>query len=100
MRVFLLCAFLLVGCGDPPPDEQPETVSMDVRDKDVGRLLELIGERTVGNVVVDPGVSGTVTITLRKAPWKAAVKAIADRSELKVEAIGDNTLRVYKPRKR
>jgi type IV pilus assembly protein PilQ len=87
----------------PAPTETPaETgtkkwvghpISMDFKDGDLQDILRLFADISGLNVVVNPGISGRVTLVLKEVPWDQALDLI-----LKMQGLGytieDNVLRI------
>lgn len=61
-------------------DQQPrftgEPISLSLKDADVKDVLKTFAELSQLNVVVDPEVSGSVTVELREVPWDQALDLI------------------------
>jgi type IV pilus secretin PilQ/predicted competence protein len=79
---------------------QPDTVattpiSMDFKDGDMQDIFRLFSDISGLNVVVNPGVSGKVTLKLTEVPWGRALELI-----LKTHGLGcvleDNVIRIAK----
>jgi len=68
-------------------------ISLDFKDGDLQDIFRLFADITGLNVVVNPGVSGRVTLVLKEVPWDQALDLI-----LKVNGLGyiieDNVLRI------
>ena len=56
-----------------PPQQQQysgEIVSLDLKDVDIKDFFRLIGDISGLNIVLDPNVTGTLTILLKDVPWE------------------------------
>lgn len=60
-----------------------EPISMSVRDADVREVLRTFAQLSGLNVVIQPGVRGTVTVELERVPWDQALDQI-----LKINGLG------------
>jgi type IV pilus assembly protein PilQ len=60
-----------------------EPIDMKVRDADVVEVLRMFAQISGLNVVIQPGVSGTVTVELENVPWDQALDQI-----LKINGLG------------
>ena len=60
-----------------------EPIDMSVRDADVVEVLRMFAEISDLNVVIQPGVSGNVTVELEGVPWDQALDQI-----LKINGLG------------
>jgi len=70
-----------------------ETISLELKDADIKDVLRTFAKITGLNVVVDPDVSGSVTVNLENVPWDQCLDLI-----LKINRLGysveNNVLRV------
>jgi type IV pilus assembly protein PilQ len=70
-----------------------ETISLELKDADIKDVLRTFAKITGLNVVVDPDVSGSVTVNLENVPWDQCLDII-----LKINRLGysveNNVLRV------
>src|SRR5207244_9041349 len=69
--------------------------SIDVRDMDVKDFFRFIADVSGLNVVIDPGVTGTLTLTLTDVPWDQALDIGLKSLQLGSELEG-NVLRIAK----
>jgi type IV pilus assembly protein PilQ len=60
-----------------------EPINMTVRDADVVEVLRMFAQISGLNVVIQPGVRGTVTVELNNVPWDQALEQI-----LKINGLG------------
>ena len=64
-------------------------IDLDVKDADVHDVLRLLGEVGHVNVVVSDGVTGKVTLHLKRVPWDAVACAIAGVQHLTIDVRDD-----------
>jgi type IV pilus assembly protein PilQ len=97
------------GSGTPPAaqaaglqparGEKPafsgELISLDLKDVDVKDFLRLIHELSGLNIVVDPAVSGSVTLVLDSVPWDQALDIVLRNNGLG-KVLEGNVLRIAK----
>jgi type IV pilus assembly protein PilQ len=70
-----------------------EPISLSLRDNDIKEVLRAFARITGLNVVVQPGVRGSVTVELEKVPWDQALDQILKINGLGYELEG-NIMRV------
>jgi type II secretory pathway component GspD/PulD (secretin) len=93
-----LAAIMLAGIpafaqGDGPLDgglTAPRTggaqrIHIDVDNVDLADVMDLIGRQVGRNILVDPTVQESVTVSLRDIPWREAVDVIARMTRCEVE---------------
>lgn len=68
--------------GLPNPDLP---IDINVEDMDLGEVMEQIGAEVGANILVDPNVSETVTVSLTQIPWYEAVQVISKMTRTEVE---------------
>ncbi len=81
------------SASDPKYTGQP--ISLDLKDVDLKDFFRLIHEISGLNVIVDPDVTGTVTMVLDDVPWDQAL-AIVLRDNGLGEQLQGNVLRIAK----
>ncbi|MBI3896058.1 MAG: type IV pilus secretin PilQ [Acidobacteria bacterium] len=96
---------LLAAAAPPPMPAQvtptPQTqftgepISLDLKDVDLDDFFRLIHEISGLNIVVDPNVSGTVTIVLNDVPWDQALDIVLRNNGLEAVTLG-NVVRIAK----
>ena len=69
-------AFAAVVIDDLQPRFTGAPISLSLKDADVRDVLKTFAELTRLNVVVDPAVSGSVTVELHQVPWDQALDLI------------------------
>jgi len=74
----------------PKEEKKPsELISLKFRDADIRDVIRLFADFTGKNFVIDPGVSGRVTVVLNDVPWEKALDIILRNNDLaKVEEEG------------
>ncbi len=77
----------------PIPQYTGELVSFDLVDEDIKNFFRLISELSGLNIVLDPGVSGTVTLKLTDVPWDQALDVVLKNNQLGGQLQG-NILRI------
>ncbi len=70
-----------------------EPISLRLKDADIKDVLRTFSELTGLNIVVDPGVSGSVTVELHDVPWDQALDLILKINGLDY-VLENNVLRV------
>jgi len=81
---------------DIDTDEQQftgEPISLSLKDADVRDVLKTFSALTQLNIIVDPGVGGSVTVELRDVPWDQALDLILRINNLDY-VLENNVLRV------
>jgi type IV pilus assembly protein PilQ len=73
-----------------------EPISVNLKDVDLKDFFRLIHEISGLNVVLDPGVSGTLTIVLDDVPWDQALAIVLQNNSLQCQLNG-NVLRIAVP---
>jgi len=77
----------------PIPQYQGELISIDIKDYDIKDFFRLISEISGLNVVLDPNVSGSVTLHLTDVPWDQALDVVLKNYQLGGQLQG-NVLRI------
>jgi type IV pilus assembly protein PilQ len=70
-----------------------EPISLSLKDADVRDVLKTFSALTQLNIIVDPGVGGSVTVELRDVPWDQALDLILRINNLDY-VLENNVLRV------
>jgi type IV pilus assembly protein PilQ len=78
-------------CGEPPFTGAP--ISLDFKDGDLQDIFRLFADISGLNVVVNPGVSGKVTLKLNEVPWDQALGLILKTNNLGC-ALDQNVVRI------
>ena len=66
----------VVVIGESGPRWSGEPISLDLKDADLVDVLVSFSKIAKENVVVDPGVRGSVTVRLKDVPWDQALDLI------------------------
>lgn len=72
--------------GGRLPDGGP--ISLSLNDADLQETLRRFGSKGAAGLLIDPDVSGLVSVELRWAPWNLALVAILRVSDLELEVSG------------
>jgi type IV pilus assembly protein PilQ len=85
----------VAAAGQVPgqPQYTGEIVNIDVRDMDLKDFFRFIADVSGLNIVLDPLVSGSVTLTLTDVPWDQALDIVLKNHQLGSELQG-NVLRI------
>ena len=67
---------------EPGSEFTGHPVSLDFQDVDLRAVLRTFAEITGFNIVIDPGVEGTVDVSLREVPWDQALDTILRSNQL------------------
>jgi type IV pilus assembly protein PilQ len=85
------------GQAAAPGQEQPkytgEPISLNLKDVDLKDFFRLIHEISGLNIIVDPNVSGTVTLVLDAVPWDQALDIVLKNNRLG-KTLEGNVLRI------
>jgi type II secretory pathway component HofQ len=109
----LIVATVMTGCcsapssPSPPPkkaETAPEARKIEVIEKQVPRtsprvsfavegasiqeVVDLIGRQAGRNIIVEPGVHETVSLTLRDIDWYEALSIVARQTRCEIEVMG------------
>lgn len=82
LRMCVAGLLLLVAAGAAQasdfasPAEVEQRVTLDLRDVEIGRALEIVGRASGLNMVVGSGVHGRVTVYLKDVPWQQALDSV------------------------
>jgi len=68
-------------CGEPP--FRGELISMDFKEGDLIDMFRLMSEVSSLNIIVNPGISGKVSLTVKEVPWDQALSLV-----LKTQTLG------------
>ena len=69
-----------LGSGDKQYTGEP--ITLNLKDADIKDTLQRFSELTQLNIVLDPDVRGTVTVSLQDIPWDQALELILKINEL------------------
>lgn len=77
--------------------EKPPQVSFEFEDADIRKVISVIAAYSGANIVVGQEVQGTVTVTLRRVPWRSALDTVVKTLGFVVVEDDRNILRVTDP---
>lgn len=77
------------------PQYTGEPISVNLKDVDLDDFFRLVHEISGLNIVVDPAVSGAVTIVLDEVPWDQALDIVLNNNGLEARTVG-NVVRIAK----
>ncbi|MEO8053706.1 MAG: type IV pilus secretin PilQ [Acidobacteriota bacterium] len=69
-----------LGAGDKQYTGEP--ITLNLKDADIKDTLQRFSELTQLNIVLDPDVRGTVTVSLQEIPWDQALELILKINQL------------------
>jgi type IV pilus assembly protein PilQ len=87
------------GAGEPYAGtvDEAATITLDVKDRPLGDVLNLIRDRSGANILLAPGVEATVTVAFSGVPWREALEIVAERAECVVIESRGRVFKVTKP---
>jgi type IV pilus assembly protein PilQ len=71
-----------------------ETISLDFQDADVRNLIRIFADISGFNIILSPGLSGSVNMRLTDVPWNEAMEVILANNALGRECLGNNIVRI------
>lgn len=77
------------GMVDQPKVYTGKPISLDLVDSDIKNVIRLIADITGLNIVVDPGVTGKITLKVEQVPWDQVLDMILKVNNLGIEQNGD-----------
>lgn len=104
----VLCApaAALAGPDEPAAKSKTKTktprrlrseISIDVKNQDLGELMDRISRETGKTILVDPTVKARVTIKLRSVSWRVAMQVIARRTKCTIRALSGQVYLLSRP---
>ncbi|MEE3644207.1 DNA uptake porin HofQ [Brenneria sp. HEZEL_4_2_4] len=90
--MFVLALLLLAAASGPARGEAP--VSIAFEDSPISRILQALADHQRLNLVVAPGVEGTISLRLAEVPWQQALDIVLHMGQLTMERDG-NVLLIY-----
>ena len=82
----------LLAQGAPTAQDEPrwvgEPVTLSLKDADLAETLRSFAQLGNFNLILDPNVSGSVTVELKNVPWDQALDAILKTHGLGMEVTG------------
>lgn len=108
ISIFALAAPATAVCAEPlyyqtdsteqaKPSAGVQTVSFDVKDRDLNDIIEFIRRRTDVNIVVAPAIQEKVTLSLKDVDWRQALNLVVERAGCVVVNVSSNLIRIEKP---
>ena len=94
-------ASLAEGIGTPAAARKQytgKTVSLDLMDADLRNVLRLLSDLTGTNIVIEPDVTGKVTLKVEQVPWDQVLDMVLSMNDLGKEQVG-NVIRIAKQAK-
>jgi type IV pilus assembly protein PilQ len=70
-------------------------ISLDLMDADLRNVLRLLSDLTGTNIVIEPDVTGKVTLKVEQVPWDQVLDMVLSMNDLGKEQVG-NVIRVAK----
>ncbi len=64
-------------------------ISLDLMDADIENVLRLISQLTTTNIIVDPDVTGKVTLKVKDVPWDQVLDMVLSMNDLGKEQDGN-----------
>ncbi len=83
------------AAGQEKPKYTGEPISLNFKDVDLKDFFRLIHEISGLNIIVDPNVTGTVTMVLDSVPWDQALDIVLKNNRLD-KTLEGNVLRIAK----
>jgi len=71
-----------------------ETITLDFQDADVRNLIRIFADISGFNIILSPGLSGSVNMRLTDVPWNEAMEVILANNALGRECLGSNIVRI------
>ncbi len=75
-----------------------KTISLDLMDADLRNVLRLLSDLASANIVIEPDVTGKVTLKVEQVPWDQVLDMILSINDLGQERVG-NVIRIAKQAK-
>jgi len=75
-----------------------KTISLDLMDADLRNVLRLLSDLAGINIVIEPDVSGKVTLKVEQVPWDQVLDMVLAMNDLGKEQVG-NVIRIAKQSK-
>ncbi len=75
-----------------------KTISLDLMDTDLRNVLRLLSDLAGINIVIEPDVTGKVTLKVEQVPWDQVLDMVLSMNDLGKEQVG-NVIRIAKQSK-
>jgi len=89
------------GIGTPAAARKQysgKLISLDLMDADLKNVLRLLSDLTSTNIVIEPDVTGKVTLKVEQVPWDQVLDMVLSMNDLGKEQVG-NVIRIAKQAK-
>jgi type IV pilus assembly protein PilQ len=89
------------GIGTPAAARKEyvgKTISLDLMDADLRNVLRLLSDLAGINIVIEPDVTGKVTLKVEQVPWDQVLDMVLSMNDLGKEQVG-NVIRIAKQSK-
>ena len=89
------------GLGTPASARKQysgQPISLDLLDADLRNVLRLLSDITGTNIVIEPDVTGKVTLKVEQVPWDQVLDMVLSMNDLGKEQLG-NVIRIAKQAK-
>ena len=102
MRTVLLLLLLLPAPWCSPSAEAQDTrpqleISLDVTRRPLDQVIAAIAKRSGKSIIVAPGLTDPITLTLRDVSWRVVVDLLARRTKCRVRELAGGTLLIDRP---
>lgn len=71
-----------------------DTITLDFQDADIRNLIRIFADISGFNIILSPGLTGTVNMRMTDVPWNEAMEVILSNNSLGRECLGNNIVRV------
>ena len=72
-----------------PKVYREKPISLDLLDADLKNVLRLIADITGTNIVIEPDVTGKVTLKVEQVPWDQVLDMVLSMNDLGMEKVGE-----------
>ncbi|MBI4583630.1 MAG: secretin and TonB N-terminal domain-containing protein [Planctomycetes bacterium] len=92
-------SYLVPKGGDPAAAVPADTgrINLDLKDADLGEILQLISRKVGVNIIPDPEIKEKVSIRFDNMDWREALDAIARQTHCKIIEVSANYIRFTQP---
>jgi type IV pilus assembly protein PilQ len=85
------------GVSSQAEGDRASRLTLRLRDRDLGEVIESIRRKTNSNIIMDPGIEETVTIDLQDVHWRQALSLVVEQAECIVTEGDGGVLKIEKP---
>ncbi|MBC8282858.1 MAG: type IV pilus secretin PilQ [Nitrospinae bacterium] len=71
-----------------------EPITLDFQGEDIRNLIRIFADISGFNIILSPGLTGTVNMRMKDVPWNEAMEVILANNALGRECLGKNIVRV------